>query len=122
MTPTPNPSTGPKPALCPVPCSQTKPTQGPSGTPKPGTLGVSTLPTTSGGSVTPTNGPNGPNGPTSGPGGATTVTSPGGGGVTPSQGLKPSGTKPTVATTGQPGGGGGGKTINIYSVLWKDID
>ena len=89
-----------------MPCSQTKPTQGPSGTPKPGTPGASTLPTTSGGGVTPTNGP------VSGPGGAPTGTSPAGAGITPSQGPSPNGTKPTVATTGQPGGGGGGKTVN----------
>ena len=75
----------------------------------PGTPGASTLPTTSGGGVTPTNGP------ASGPGGTTTGTSPAGGGITPSQGPTPSGTKPPVATTGQPGGGGGGKTNNSPS-------
>lgn len=80
----------PKPALCAVPCSQTKPTTSQgftvATTPGGGTTGASTAPT---------------------------VPSGGAGGVTPSQGPGGSATQPTTGrlavTTPPPSGGGGGK-------------
>ena len=85
-----SPTPTPKPALCPVPCSQTKPT----------TSQGFTIATTPGGGAT-------------GARTAPTVPSGGTGGVTPTQGPGGSPTEPTTgglaATTPPPSGGGGGK-------------